>query len=122
MITLITIIIFFIVILIGEFLQDLNILGRGVLIEGLAAVMNNVDLPQVVDDIAVIERAVRVKYENLHFRACCVVPHAGLVNEAPAIDEQDAPQEGVALELLQFLDHVHVRKDWNAIVLHLIRF
>jgi len=48
----------FIILFFSEFLQDLYVFSRGVLIEGLAPIMNNVDFPVLIDNIAVMERPV----------------------------------------------------------------
>ena len=119
-ITFLAILILLIVLLVSQLLQYLHVLSRGVLVEGLAAIMHYVDLPQAVYDVAVVERSVRVKDEHLHTRLRRVVPHAALVDEASTVDKEDAAHEGVAFQLFELLDHVHVGEDRDAIILHLI--
>lgn len=49
--------------------------------------MNDVDLPQVVNEVIMMEGAMGVEDEVHDLRVCTIVPLGGLVDEATTVDE-----------------------------------
>lgn len=52
--------------------------------------MNYVDLPQAVNEIVVVKRAVGVEDKVHHFRVCSIVPLGSLINKTSTINEDQA--------------------------------
>ena len=66
--------------------------------------MHNKDLPLQVYDVVVMKRSVRVKDkgEDLGL-SLIVIPHLSLVNQPPAVDEDETSHVRVSLELTELL-------------------
>ena len=79
------IIVFIIVLL--ELLKQLDILCGWIAIEGLAAIVDNVDLSQGVNEVVVMEGAMGVKDEVHDLGVCAIVPLDSLVNEPTTVDK-----------------------------------
>jgi hypothetical protein len=101
--TLVTILIFIVIVFFSEFLEYLNILSSRVLIERLAAVMDNVYFPMLVDNVVVMEGSMRIENEQLNTRVMCVVPQRGLIDKTTTVDEQETSHKGVPLKLFQLI-------------------
>lgn len=52
--------------------------------------MNYVDFAVRIDNVVVVERAVRIEYETLHWRVLSVEPQGGYVKQATTIQEYQA--------------------------------
>ena len=84
------ILLFLILFVILELLQQLDVFCCWVPIERRATIMNDVDLPQVVNEIVMMEGSMRVKDEVHHFWVRFIVPLGRLVNEPSTVNEDQA--------------------------------
>jgi hypothetical protein len=92
--------------------------------------MDYVDLPQVVNEVVMVEGSVWVEDKVHHFFLWFVVPLGRLVDKASTVDEDQAShlkQYNQALtyviypwKFLKFGEKVHVGEHRDAIILHLI--
>lgn len=71
-------------------MKQLNVLSSGEFFKGTATIMDNIDLPKMINEVIVVEGTVRVEYEVLDIRVRLIVPLDGLVDEAPAVNENQA--------------------------------
>jgi hypothetical protein len=83
----IVIFLFLLVIIILELFKQLDVFGCWVTIERRAAIMDNVDFSQSVNEVVVVERSMWVKDKVHHFFVCFVVPLSCLVDKPSTVDE-----------------------------------
>ena len=79
-------IIIFIVVLL-ELLKQLDVLCGWIAIEGLAAIVYDVDLSQGVNEVVVMEGPMGVEDEVHDLGVWAIVPLNGLVDEATTVDK-----------------------------------
>lgn len=97
-------IIIFIVILL-ELLKQLDVLCGWIAIEGLAAIVDDVDLPQGVNEVVVMEGPMGVEDEVHDFGVCAIVPLNSLVDEATTVDKD---QTSHLRKMLNFHERTYV--------------
>lgn len=120
--TFLTIVIIIVIFFFVELLKDLNVLCRGVLVERLATIMDNVDFPVLINYVVVMEGTVGIEDEHLHTLFWSVVPLSGLINQPATVDEDQTSHEGVPIKLFQLCHQVHVGEHRDTVVLHLVGF
>lgn len=98
-------IIVFIVVILLELLKQLDVLCGWIAIEGLAAIVDDVDLSQGVNEVVVIEGAMGVEDEVHDLGVCAIVPLNGLVDEATTVDKD---QTSHLRKLLTFHENTYV--------------